>query len=178
MNERKHENKNIDALQALRAWAFMGVFLSHTGIEVLGLGVWGVSVFFILSGFLMTYSYYGKERIKSVSWKENVLFAWNKMKPLYSLHVITMLAVSIFMFIGEETVTIAQAVVKIILNLLLLQSWTPIESDINAPSWYLCPTMFLYVLFPYIVRAMERKYSVHKAKWTMALLFLIQIGGG
>lgn len=178
MNERKQEHKNIDSLQALRAWAFMGVFLTHTDIMSLKLGAWGVSVFFILSGFLMTYSYFGKKRIESVSFTKNISFAWNKMKYLYPLHIITMLAMSIFMFTGEGTIPIPQASVRIFLNVLLLQCWTPIQSGINGVSWYLCVTMFLYFLFPYILRGMERKYSVNKAKFMLRFLFLIQIGVG
>lgn len=178
MNERKQEHKNIDSLQALRAWAFMGVFLTHTDIMSLKLGAWGVSVFFILSGFLMTYSYFGKKRIESVSFTKNISFAWNKMKYLYPLHIITMLAMSIFMFTGEGTIPIPQASVRIFLNVLLLQCWTPIQSGINGVSWYLCVAMFLYFLFPYILRGMERKYSVNKAKFMLLFLFLIQIGVG
>lgn len=41
-------------LQGLRTMAFAAIFLSHTGIGYLGaLGAWGVSVFFVLSGFVM-----------------------------------------------------------------------------------------------------------------------------
>lgn len=178
MDEGKRENSNIDSLQALRAWAFMGVFLTHTDIMFLKLGAWGVSVFFILSGFLMTYSYYGKKRIVSVSLTENILFAWNKIKHLYPLHIITMFAMIVFMFTGEGTISIMQAIVRILLNVLLLQCWVPIQSDINGVSWYLCVTVFLYFLFPYILRNMERKYSISKARWMLVILFLIQIGVG
>lgn len=38
------KTKSIDSLQALRAWAFMGVFLTHTDIMFLKLGH-GVSLF-------------------------------------------------------------------------------------------------------------------------------------
>mgnify|MGYP001064821916 CR=1 FL=1 len=165
------KTKSIDSLQALRAWAFMGVFLTHTDIMFLKLGAWGVSVFFILSGFLMTYNYYGKKRIESVSFTKNISFAWNKMKHLYPLHIVTMLAMSIFMFIGEGTIPISQVSVRIFLNLLLLQSWTPIQCDINGVSWYLCVTMFLYFLFPYILRGMERKYSVKKRNGCCCFFF-------
>lgn len=50
--------KKLDSLQAVRALAFLGIFLSHTGIKYFGTtGTWGVSVFFVLSGFLMVYNY-------------------------------------------------------------------------------------------------------------------------
>ena len=45
-------NSKIMSLQALRALAFLGIFLSHTNCYI----QWpwlGVSTFFVLSGFLM-----------------------------------------------------------------------------------------------------------------------------
>lgn len=176
MDGKIQEHKKIDSIQALRAWAFLGVFVSHTGIRCFkGMGAWGVSIFFILSGFLMTYNYYGKKRIESISFIKNMSFAWNKIKHFYPLHIITMLAMSIFMFIGEDVVQISQMIVKLFLNLLLLQCWIPIQSSINGVSWYLCVTMFLYFLFPYILKYMERDYSVYKAKRMFVLLVSVQI---
>lgn len=172
-------NKTIDSIQALRAWAFLGIFVSHTGfICFQGGGAWGVSVFFILSGFLMTYNYYGKNRIQTVSLKNNIQFAWGKIKHFYPLHIITMLAMLIFMFTGEDVIKITQVSVKLVLNVLLLQCWIPIQSSINGVSWYLCVTVFLYFVFPYILKTMEENYSVYKAKKMMAFLFLAQIGVG
>lgn len=48
----KSLNSKIMSLQALRALAFLGIFLSHTNCFI----QWpwlGVSTFFVLSGFLM-----------------------------------------------------------------------------------------------------------------------------
>lgn len=48
----KSSNSKIISLQALRAIAFLGIFLSHTNCFI----QWpwlGVSTFFVLSGFLM-----------------------------------------------------------------------------------------------------------------------------
>ena len=52
------EKKKIDSLQALRAIAFFGIFISHCGL--IDFGKLGVSVFFIMSGFLMFYNYEDK----------------------------------------------------------------------------------------------------------------------
>ena len=78
----------IQALQGLRTVAFFAIFLSHSRIGQLGcLGAWGVSVFFVLSGFLMLYSYYPREETPAFGLR----FAWRKIRTLYPLHLITML---------------------------------------------------------------------------------------
>lgn len=52
--------KKIDNMYLLRTLFCVGVVLSHVPFTITGsLGAWGVSGFFILSGFLMTYNYYG-----------------------------------------------------------------------------------------------------------------------
>lgn len=85
----QQEKKLIYSLQALRGIAFLGIFASHTGFRCfVGTGRWGVSVFFVLSGFMMIYTYMGKNRIRYVSLKDNLYFAWRKMKGLYLLHII------------------------------------------------------------------------------------------
>ena len=53
------EKQKLISLQGVRGIAFLGVFLYHASI--IETGPWGVSVFVILSGFLMTYNYYDKK---------------------------------------------------------------------------------------------------------------------
>lgn len=54
--------ENIRAIQALRGLAFLEIFLSHSNVPLIGAsGAWGVSIFMVLSGFLMVYRYYDKQ---------------------------------------------------------------------------------------------------------------------
>ena len=50
-------DKKIESLQVLRALAFLGIYLSHTGMRF-SLSNLSVSIFFVLSGFLLSYKYY------------------------------------------------------------------------------------------------------------------------
>ncbi len=70
--------KRINGLQFLRLIAFLCIFFSHAMRELSILGAAGVSVFIILSGFLMTYNYYDRE-ITVNPFK----FAVRKIKLLY-----------------------------------------------------------------------------------------------
>ena len=82
------EAERIETLEVLRALAFLGVFCSHIGFNAfISTGRWGVSVFFILTGFLLTYRYYGKGRItKDCGIKNNFGFLVRKIKRLFPLH--------------------------------------------------------------------------------------------
>lgn len=83
------ENKQkILSIQALRGYAIIGVFLCHEHVFDAG-GPMGVSIFFILSGFLLTYKQdYPND---SNCFYENLIFAINKIKKLYPLHIATMI---------------------------------------------------------------------------------------
>ena len=164
----------LNQIQALKGIAFLGVFLSHTGFTWFwSVGHWGVSVFLVLSGFMMTYSYYHKNRIKNTSLKDNILFAWKKIKNLYLLHIITMLAMLIFSFIGIKS-DIRIVIPKILLNIFLMQEWFPLKNaSINGVSWYLSTAVFTYFLFPIILKKLENiRDSKVILNYLMALLFI------
>ena len=55
LNEIENKKNKLHSLQIVRFFAFMLVFCEHAG--VLHTGKFGVSVFIILSGFLMLYNY-------------------------------------------------------------------------------------------------------------------------
>lgn len=172
-------NKKIMSLEALRGIAFLGVFLCHYNTDdnrLACLGGWAVSIFLILNGFVMIYSYYGKNRISNVSFKQNLLFAKRKIQKLYILHVICTMAMVPFMLLGNEAESVTTVLIKILLNLLLIQAWFPIEGIfINGVSWYLCVIVFSYFLFPYILDYIEKGYSIKKAIRMIFICLIIMI---
>ena len=166
----------LNQIQALKGIAFLGVFLSHTGFTCFwSIGHWGVSVFLVLSGFMMTYSYYHKNRITNISLKDNILFAWKKIRNLYLLHIITMLTMLVFAFIGIKS-DIRILIPKILLNILLLQEWFPLENaSINGVSWYLSTAVFTYFLFPIILKKIENTKDNKNIMNHLIVLLLIQV---
>lgn len=137
----------IYSLQALRGIAFLGVFGCHVGF--IDLGAWGVSVFFILSGFVMYYKYNDKELKCGIL--KNLLFSIRKIRKLYFLHIITM----IFALLIDKF-----SIREIVLNILLVQTWVPdtrVAFSLNSVAWYLSVSFFLYFLFPYILCYIRNK---------------------
>ncbi len=170
------EKKKLDSLQALRALACIGVMLSHAGFParaVAGSGAWGVSVFFVLSGFVMIYSYYGRGRIQSCSMKDSFRFVIGRIKKLYPLMIIAALPIYSFQL---QTVPFVKTIPQVILNLLLLQEWLPLrDRSILGVSWYLCVMVFFWFIFPAVLQYMEKSYSRKKACFWLTVSVLMQI---
>lgn len=159
----------IQALQGLRTVAFFAIFLSHSGIGQLGcLGAWGVSVFFVLSGFLMLYSYYPREETPAFGLR----FAWRKIRTLYPLHLITMLFAAAYAVLTG--ISVKKTCLDLLLHSTLLRIWVPNETwyaTLNGPAWYLCACLFLYLCFPLILRFFKKLHNRGKVVRLALLLF-------
>lgn len=161
MSQNSTGKARIESLQALRAWAFLGIFFSHAGFFISWSGL-GVSVFFVMSGFLMAYHYDAVQLPTSP--ESRLSFAWKKIKKLYPLHIITMvfavaLYIAVTLQVGVTPKKIIGLVGKIALHVTLTQTWVPynpINVSLNGVAWYLSVTLFLYFMFPRIKQVVER----------------------
>lgn len=91
-NDLVKKRKMILPLQAVRAIACLMIFVYHgIGSGVHFAGVWGVSVFFVLSGFVLVYSYWDRSTTNPTI-KGAAAFSWSKIKRLFPLHVIMLIA--------------------------------------------------------------------------------------
>ena len=169
------KKQRIQTLEALRAIAFIAVMFSHTGVTLFkDAGEWAVSLFLILSGFVAIYSQYDKEI--APSFKSNFKYAVNKIKKLYLLHVITTLSMVIFNFVGVDKNPIKITLLKVLLNLLLIQEWFPLSGrSINYSAWYLCALFLFYFVFPYILKIIKKYKSISKITFLIIILYIFQI---
>ncbi|MDO4978437.1 MAG: acyltransferase [Eubacteriales bacterium] len=151
------KRKMILPLQAVRAIACMMIFVYHgIGSRIQFAGVWGVSVFFVLSGFVLVYSYWDRPIINPTI-KDAATFSWNKIKKLFPLHVI-MLIVGLIRELLQEQDTIVHYIMKLGLTIPLLQTWSPIGYQaLNSVDWYLSVTLFLYFVFPFILNRLKKQ---------------------
>ena len=110
--------------------AFLEIFLLHCGMREMFSGALGVSVFFVLSGFCMGINYLPKLLNMNVSLKDNVAWAWKRIRKIYPIHILMMMA-SIVLVKFKVTL---KDILLIIPNVFLFKCLIP---DIEVCfSWY------------------------------------------
>lgn len=169
MATRTERNPTLDIVRCL---ASLGIMFSHTGNRFFSRssGGWGVSVFLVLSGFTMVYSYYGKKRITRLSPLDNLSFSFHKIRRLYPLHVLMTLVSSRTILMEILDGEMVAGLATLVLNFLLMQEYVPLA--VRSPdgvSWYLCVAVLFYALFPYLLRRMERTWTLAKATATITI---------
>ena len=149
--------KQITGLTATRGVAAIWVVLYHTAYHtapftyfpVLLSGKMAVSYFFVLSGFVLCYSY--KEQHIKLS-----TFAIKRFARIYPLYL---LGITLGFF-ANHLVTDPNVYAKTATNLLLIQAWFPFYAvSVNAPAWSLCAEVLFYVLFPLLLWLFRRQLS-------------------
>lgn len=155
----KKTKKKIDSIEILRLLAFLGVFIEHMHIR--NLGTWGVSVFLVISGFLMTYSYWDVDL--TLGFRNQFFFSAHKISKLYPLHIVTMISAIIAQCVwGKIFYSPIRSVIDcgiVALHVIMCQAWIPrpgVFFSLNGVSWYLCVCFFCYFMFPMILRHIKK----------------------
>lgn len=158
----------IYSLQGLRAISMIIIFLFHAGI--VSNGIFAVTFFFTLSGFVLYYQYHAK--IEYCNIKESIKWGLAKIRKLYIVHMITFFISIIIRWDWIMSYTIKELIIMGGLNITLLQSLVPKYSlTFNAASWYLSTTFICYLLIPIIIVKVK---NINKNKFAIFTVFLIQ----
>lgn len=151
----------LPAVTSLRFFAAFHVALFHmnemgvlTGPPWLktfaGIGYVGVSFFFVLSGFILVYTYVGR----SIVLRE---FYQTRFARIYPAYLFSLLITFPFFYFGALKMHIGffafaeqHFVLASVLVLLLLQAWVPAAAlSWNAVAWSLSVEAFFYAIFPF-----------------------------
>ena len=139
-------------VQALRFVFIMLVVMSHIiGRSFDFGGECGVSFFFMLSGFILSYAYGEKVQARTFGhWR----FIQKQLSKFYPLHVLLF----VIMIVLDARLGRVFSWDKILANLFLLQSWVPSDDFYfvgNGVSWFLSDLMFFYMVFPMAFRVLQ-----------------------
>jgi peptidoglycan/LPS O-acetylase OafA/YrhL len=151
----------IKPLTSLRFAAAMLVFCWHFPATrsialILSTGYAGVSFFFLLSGFILVYTYrsYFESGIRK---EEAAAFYRARFARIFPVYAVSMLlALGVLSLCGGPNwtgATLAQRVEAIFAQLFFVQSWfadPKIHFGLNGPAWSLSDEAFFYALFPLI----------------------------
>ena len=163
----------LDALTGLRWFAAFGVFGFHVrefypvpGLPNTALfGNSGVTFFFVLSGFVLTWSFTSKDTAPR--------FYWRRFARIWpALAVSTALAIPVF-YAGRGIPFDHPRQWGVAASLTMVQAWIPeVLFDGNPAAWSLSDEAFFYALFPFLVRPLVRARG-----WLLALLAVALIAG-
>ncbi|WP_432536410.1 acyltransferase family protein [Kineococcus arenarius] len=119
-------------------------------------GWFGVSFFFVLSGFVLAWSARPYDTLRG--------FWGRRLVKIYPNHLVTFLiALALFGTAGASANEAAA-------NLLLLHAWIPDDSaffSINHPSWSLSAEVLFYLAFP-LLWWLARRVPSHRLWWAAA----------
>lgn len=148
----------VDALTGLRWWAAFMVFAFHLEVfaplpgvtsAIFGQGFMGVTFFFVLSGFVLTWS--ASPRVSQST------FYWRRFARIYPSHFVALIfAIPVFYSLTPDTAPVWVKPVSIgilALSVVLIQGWwnnPEVLFSGNPAAWTLTCESFFYLLHPYL----------------------------
>jgi peptidoglycan/LPS O-acetylase OafA/YrhL len=176
------ERTRLDSLTALRFAAALMVFVLHVyvyvwyaggdmeqapfGAVALRLALAGVSFFFLLSGFVLTWSAREGDTPRS--------FMRRRLAKIYPNHLVTwVVALALLLWAGEQV-----GLLRALSTLLLVEAWIPlpqVQSGVNPVSWTLACELFFYLCFPYLHRAIALIRPERLWYWAVGCLAAIAL---
>jgi len=163
--------RRLPAVTSLRFFAAFHVALFHmkemrilTGPHWLtsfaGIGYVGVSFFFVLSGFILVYTYAGRDIVLGEFWR-------TRFARIYPAYLFSLIIYFPFFYIGTHQFHVPffafaeqHFALSAVLVLFLLQAWVPPAALAwNAVAWSLSVEAFFYAVFPFALRRFGRLSS-------------------
>jgi len=147
-------------------------------IELLMRGGLAVSFFFVLSGFILAYTYCDAENELKTTPGKFWRARFARIYPLYFLGFL-MDAPRVAAFFVSTVGSIASAIVKIgvaaVAYLTLLQAWHPrVTNTWNTPGWTLSVEAFFYAIFPALLR-FSKHWRLRRVCWVAAAIWALPI---
>lgn len=166
--------EEIVSLTRLRFWAAFYVFLFHFHIRwplsenfflknILDQGAVGMTLFFMLSGFVLAYSYSDL----NYSFKNYLI---NRVARIYPIYFIAALVTLPWLDIAAnetsartDALYLGQLAFIVITNIVLLQAWFPqlFQYWNNGASWSISVEATCYVLVPLVLPRLQKTSTKH-----------------
>jgi peptidoglycan/LPS O-acetylase OafA/YrhL len=181
----------LKPLTTFRFFAALFVFLSHISffkeyeflnwiyVRIFEEGYLGVTFFFVLSGFILTYNYHNK--FKTLDQQGIFKFFIARLARIYPVHLLTFF-LTVPLLYKAFLENALHTSIKAIPNLLLLQSFVPVNGvyfSYNSVSWSLSNEIFFYICLPFIIFFLNKirlrgntLISVVAGVWLVSIFFV------
>jgi peptidoglycan/LPS O-acetylase OafA/YrhL len=114
-------------------------------------GYVAVGLFFVLSGFVLSYNYRLDSRWTPVQFTRFGVARFARIYPAYAIGLVLVTPFVLHSLIGASAITVAKQAGAGILNWTLLQAWIPKTAlSWNTPGWSLSVEAFFYLCFPFV----------------------------
>ena len=170
------ERPRLPALTSVRFFAALWVAFFHMQAmkafflptaalrQFASIGYAGVSFFFVLSGFILVYTYAGRSTTLRAFWQARfariypaLAFALLIAAPGFFYCVLQMRAHNPQLVVPEWSWCASHLTLTIVLTLTLLESWVPQAAFAwNMPNWSLSVEAFFYLAFPFLLPRLAR----------------------
>ena len=172
----------LHALTGLRFAAALLVAFSHFPemIPIDGLaaglereGAAGVTIFFVLSGFVLTYRYGETFRLSTTGTGTFIRARAARIVPMCVVALLVT-TVTIALVTGPDPL---RTVRSWIINLFMLQSLMPTHemNNWNVPAWSVSAELVFYCVFPFFVYLVLRRVPHHRMRTLAAVLLTIEV---
>jgi peptidoglycan/LPS O-acetylase OafA/YrhL len=172
--------RSIPALTGLRIVAALAVYLSHLGpphsapsvlVSFFSSGYMGVTVFFVLSGFVLSINYFGSFTSPNVHklW-DYVVARFARIYPLY---------IAVLVYIIVRLHAYGEAIGGWWQHVLAIQAWSPTLAqayNFNGPAWSVSVEVFLYACFPLLVVLLGRLDTTRALGIVAGVVVLCMVG--
>lgn len=175
----------LDALTSLRFFAAFYVVIFHywssyqlteTKPLLVVLGETGVTFFFLLSGFILSYSYDDDGEFPKGSYGRFYLARLARIYPVYIVTILVMFPALVFMRHTAPDQNFRE--IWALTSPFALHAWIPgAACSLNCPNWSISTEAFFYLLFPLVFAPVFRRpiLAVGLAVITMVTIWLMQI---
>jgi peptidoglycan/LPS O-acetylase OafA/YrhL len=177
----------LHTLTTLRFFAALHVVLFHMRVvgilpsgpwwyqNLAGIGYVGVNFFFVLSGFILVYTYEGPELSVRNFW-------WARFARIYPAYVLSLIVAAPFFFFAVRHLDLPffawskkHLFAACLLTVGLLQSWVPQAAlTWNSVCWSLSVEAFFYLVFPLLLLG-SAKFSKTKLMLCLVTFWLVSL---
>lgn len=118
-------------------------------------GWMSTSFFFVLSGFILTYVYRGEHGQLIMPAKRFWLLRLTRLYPIHLITISITIALMLGMYLSSDP-SIPGLVLSALATITLTHAWYPPWVPVwSWPTWTISALVFLYLMFPYLIRKLS-----------------------